>query len=100
MWKLCTGAPWRDLPERYGPWQTKPIIPPRKGGHMGQGCASAFDPERYRGRNAIECCVRWLKGYRSVATRHAKLAVHFASMMSSPSCGNTYAHSDPERGSG
>lgn len=19
---LCTGAPWRDLPERYGPWQT------------------------------------------------------------------------------
>jgi transposase len=22
MWKLCTGAEWRDLPERYGPWQT------------------------------------------------------------------------------
>jgi transposase len=22
MWKLCTGAQWRDLPERYGPWQT------------------------------------------------------------------------------
>jgi transposase len=21
-WKLATGAPWRDLPERYGPWQT------------------------------------------------------------------------------
>ncbi len=20
--KLCTGAPWRDLPERYGPWKT------------------------------------------------------------------------------
>jgi transposase len=19
MWKLCTGAQWRDLPERYGP---------------------------------------------------------------------------------
>jgi len=19
---LCTGAPWRDLPERYGPWKT------------------------------------------------------------------------------
>jgi transposase len=48
---------------------------------MGQGCASAFDPERYRRRNAIECCVRWLKGCRSVATRHAKLAVHFATMM-------------------
>jgi transposase len=22
MWILRTGAPWRDLPERYGPWGT------------------------------------------------------------------------------
>lgn len=22
FWILNTGAPWRDLPERYGPWQT------------------------------------------------------------------------------
>jgi transposase len=22
LWILCTGAPWRDLPERFGPWQT------------------------------------------------------------------------------
>jgi transposase len=22
LWKLGTGAPWRDLPERYGPWST------------------------------------------------------------------------------
>ncbi len=22
LWKLRTGAPWRDLPTRYGPWQT------------------------------------------------------------------------------
>jgi transposase len=22
FWRLGTGAPWRDLPERYGPWQT------------------------------------------------------------------------------
>lgn len=22
LWILCTGAPWRDLPARYGPWQT------------------------------------------------------------------------------
>ncbi len=20
LWRLRTGAPWRDLPERYGPW--------------------------------------------------------------------------------
>ena len=22
LWVLKTGAPWRDLPEHYGPWQT------------------------------------------------------------------------------
>jgi transposase len=22
LWRLQTGAPWRDVPERYGPWQT------------------------------------------------------------------------------
>jgi transposase len=22
LWRLATGAPWRDLPERDGPWQT------------------------------------------------------------------------------
>lgn len=22
LWILCTGAQWRDLPERFGPWET------------------------------------------------------------------------------
>ena len=22
LWRERTGAPWRDLPERYGPWST------------------------------------------------------------------------------
>jgi transposase len=22
LWLLRTGAPWRDLPESYGPWRT------------------------------------------------------------------------------
>ena len=22
LWRLRTGAPWRDVPERYGPWRT------------------------------------------------------------------------------
>ncbi|GAB2869141.1 hypothetical protein GCM10022221_82350 [Actinocorallia aurea] len=22
LWKLATGVPWRDLPERYGNWKT------------------------------------------------------------------------------
>ena len=21
LWRLRTGAPWRDVPSRYGPWQ-------------------------------------------------------------------------------
>lgn len=23
LWKIRTGADWRDIPERYGPWQTR-----------------------------------------------------------------------------
>src|SRR5919198_24532 len=22
LWRLHTGAPWRDIPDRYGPWET------------------------------------------------------------------------------
>ena len=22
LWRFRTGCPWRDVPERYGPWQT------------------------------------------------------------------------------
>lgn len=22
LWRVKTGAPWRDIPERYGPWKT------------------------------------------------------------------------------
>ena len=22
LWRVRTGAPWRDVPERYGPWKT------------------------------------------------------------------------------
>jgi transposase len=22
LWRMRTGAPWRDVPERYGPWKT------------------------------------------------------------------------------
>ena len=25
FWKLRSGAPWRDIPERYGPWSTSMI---------------------------------------------------------------------------
>ena len=57
------------------------VIPPRKGGNMGKGCSRTFDPDLYRRRNAIERCVGWLKGCRSIATRHEKLAVNFGGML-------------------
>jgi transposase len=59
----------------------RPVIPPRQRSNMGKGCPCAFDPDRYRQRNAIERCVGWLKGCRSIATRHEKLAVNFAAML-------------------
>ena len=59
----------------------RPVIPPRQGGNMGKGCPRTFDPELYRRRNVIERCVGWLKGCRSIATRHEKLAINFAAMV-------------------
>ncbi len=59
----------------------QPVIPPRKGGHMGKGCPRTFNPDLYRRRNAIERSVGWLKGCRSIATRHEKLAINFAAMV-------------------
>lgn len=59
----------------------RPVIPPRQGGNMGKGCPCTFDPDLYRRRNAIERCVGWLKGCRSIATRHEKLALNFAAMV-------------------
>jgi transposase len=46
-----------------------------------RGRPLAFDPTLYRGRNAAERCVGWLKGCRSVGTRFEKLAVNFLVMV-------------------
>jgi transposase len=59
----------------------RPDIPPCKGGNMGKGCPRALDPEIYRRRNVIERCMEWLNGCRSIATRHEKLALTFATMV-------------------
>jgi transposase len=37
----------------------------------------SYDASAYRGRNAVERCVGWLKEWRSVATRFDKLAVNY-----------------------
>ena len=47
---LRTGMPWRDLPERYGP---------------------------YRNRNAIERMFGRLKDFQRIATRYDRLADNF-----------------------
>lgn len=59
----------------------RPVSPPRRGGKMGQGCPRKSDFGLYRRRNVIERCVGWLKGCRSIATRHEKLAINFAAML-------------------
>src|SRR5258708_32279609 len=42
LWKLRTGAPWRDLPNRYGPWDTCPErLPPAT---AGGGPRSSLEP--------------------------------------------------------
>ena len=36
LWILRTGAPWRDMPEYYGPWQTylRTLLPLAKTGNV------------------------------------------------------------------
>ena len=43
FWVLCSGAPWRDLPGRYGAWQTAHgrLPPVAAGRHLGAGPAVA-----------------------------------------------------------
>lgn len=57
----------------------QPIIPPRRSraARPKRGRPVSYDATAYRGRNAIERSVGWLKEWRSVATRFDKLAVNY-----------------------
>jgi transposase len=91
LWILHTGAPWRDLPERYRPWRTvysrfrrwlrapriRAVIPTRRD----QRPLRTFDHAAYRQRAVIEQRVGWLKELRRIATRFEKLAVHFLGVL-------------------
>ncbi len=40
-----------------------------------------FDPDEYRRRSVVECCIGWLKECRRIATRFEKLALNFLAML-------------------
>jgi transposase len=56
------------------------VIPQRAGPNAGRA-RLPVDPDTYRRRNAVERAVGWLKGCRSIATRHDKLALSFMAML-------------------
>lgn len=59
----------------------RPVIPQRSDQDGGRGGCRVFDRIAYRGRNAIERCVGWLKECRRVATRYDKLASSFLAIL-------------------
>ncbi len=71
FWALRSGAPWRGLPERYGPCNRKL-----------QPC---FSKRLYRECNLTERFFSNLKHFRGVATRYDKLAENFFAMILLPS---------------
>ena len=81
LWKLRTGAPWRDLSERYGPWRTcyDRFVRAQRARHPDR--KPTFDKERYRRHNVVERCVNRLKRWRGVATRSEKRAASYRAMV-------------------
>ena len=55
-------------------------IPQRSGPGVGR-LRLPVDPDTYKKRNAVERAVGWLKGCRSIAMRHEKLATNFMAMV-------------------
>lgn len=71
LWILKTGAPWRDLPERYGKWQTvaSRFYRWRKGGIWSQIFAQL---QQMRDRDgAIDWQVHYVDGTVIRAHQHA-----------------------------
>lgn len=53
---------------------------PRKCNERSDG-RMTFEPDDYRRRSVIECCVGWLKECRRLGTRFEKLAINLLAML-------------------
>ena len=78
LWKLPTGAPWRDLPARYGHWQT---CAGRLYRWRRDGDAPGLRSGHLARRNAVEHCINRLKQWRGLATRYEKRAANYRAMV-------------------
>ena len=102
LWILRTGAAWRDLPERYGRWESIAtrfyrwqkaggrrirnylyrrgicLTIPRLSNEPRRG---SFNREIYRQRNIVERAINRLKQFRPFATRYEKLAANYTAMI-------------------
>ena len=89
IWKFRSGAPWRDLPERFGNWKN---IHTRFSRWAKSGVWESFfktladDPDNeyamidfalYAERNLIERFFQFIKQFRGIATRYEKTARNF-----------------------
>ena len=86
-WRIRTGSPWADIPERYGPATTcanrfrrwakigvwDRIFEAVSRAYDGD---PAFSPFLYRDRNRVERFFNKLRHFRAVATRYEKYAAH------------------------
>ena len=71
LYRYRAGIPWRDLPERFGPWKA---VHPRFSRRAEKG---VHDRELCKERHLIESFFCKLKQYRAIASRHDKTARHF-----------------------
>ena len=89
IWKFRSGAPWRDLPERFGNWKnihTRFSRWAKSGVWESLFKTLADDPDNeyamidfalYAERNLIERFFQFIKQFRGIATRYEKTARNF-----------------------
>ena len=72
IFRARTGVPWRDLPERFGPWQSVYNRFPRK---------LPKNRTLFAKRYLVEIFFHSLKRFRAIATRYEKTAASFLSLV-------------------